>query len=195
LHISGQLQASGYIIRFFGGIVGSFLGALIYNKHSWGWGLPMWAIFLLNGLFPVLFMAPFLPQLVEVQGETPPTIAAQIESIWKLVQRRAVWQPCCFIYIYNVLLLSNPAWNSFLVEGLHFSNFDLGLLTLAGAVLSYFALVLYKQCLFNTSWRIVYLFATLVSFVFSVLQLLLIFQWNTKIGLGNRFFELFFAMG
>ena len=31
-----------------------------------------------------------------------------------LVQRKAVWKPCCFIYIYNVLLLSNPAWNSFL---------------------------------------------------------------------------------
>ena len=39
------------------------------------------------------------------------------------------------------------------VEGLHFSNFDLGLLTLAGAVLSYFALVLYKNYLFDTSWR------------------------------------------
>jgi hypothetical protein len=58
-----------------------------------------------------------------------------------LVQRKAVWRPCCFIYIYNVLLLSNPAWNSFLVVGLDFSNFDLGLLTLAGAVLSYGALV------------------------------------------------------
>ena len=33
-----------------------------------------------------------------------------------LVQRKAVWKPCCFIYIYNVLLLSNPAWNSFLGE-------------------------------------------------------------------------------
>ena len=36
-----------------------------------------------------------------------------------LVQRKAVWKPCCFIYIYNVLLLSNPAWNSFLGEECH----------------------------------------------------------------------------
>jgi hypothetical protein len=56
--------------------------------------------------------------------------------------------------------------------------------------------VLYKGYLFNTSWRKVYLFATLVSFVFSILQLLLIFQWNVKIGLGgNKAFELLFAMG
>ena len=100
--------------------------------------------------------------------------------------------PCCFIYIYNALLLSNPAWNSFLgtpwllffysataidilidththfnididayyaVVGLDFSNFDLGLLTLAGAILSYFALVLYKKYLFETSWRKVNKFA------------------------------------
>ena len=80
--------------------------------------------------------------------------------------------------------------------GLDFSNFDLGLLTLAGAVLSYGALVLYKQYLFNTSWRKVYLFATLVSFVFSILQLLLIFQWNVALGLGDsKAFELLFAMG
>ena len=35
-------------------------------------------------------------------------------AVRKLVQRKAVWMPCCFIYIYNALLLSNPAWNSFL---------------------------------------------------------------------------------
>ena len=137
----GTLQATGYIIRFFGGIIGALLGALVYNKSIWGWGFPIWAIFLLNGLIPFVTVAPFISCLVEVPSETPPSIRQQVKSIWQLVQRKAVWRPCCFIYIYNVLLLSNPAWNSFLVVGLDFSNFDLGLLTLAGAVLSYGALV------------------------------------------------------
>jgi len=119
----------------------------------------------------------------------------QLAAIWELVQRKAVWKPCCFIYIYNVLLLTNPAWNSFLVFGLGFSNFYLGLLTLAGAILSYFALVLYKRYLFHTSWRLVYLFATSVSFIFSLLQLVLVFQLNTEIGMGSQGGELVFAMG
>ena len=30
----GHLQATGYIIRFFGGILGALLGAIVYNKVS-----------------------------------------------------------------------------------------------------------------------------------------------------------------
>lgn len=34
----GTLQATGYIVRFIGGIMGACLGAILYNKDSWGWG-------------------------------------------------------------------------------------------------------------------------------------------------------------
>jgi MFS-type transporter involved in bile tolerance (Atg22 family) len=34
----GSLQATGYIIRFIGGIFGAIMGAILYNKDSWGWG-------------------------------------------------------------------------------------------------------------------------------------------------------------
>lgn len=34
----GTFQAQGYIIRFIGAIGGSVLGAVLYNKGSWGWG-------------------------------------------------------------------------------------------------------------------------------------------------------------
>jgi MFS family permease len=191
----GTLQATGYIIRFFGGIIGAAAGAVLYNESSWGWGLPMWAIFSINAAVPVIFILPFVYQLVEVKTENPPQLRVQMASIWALVQKKAVWRPCCFIYIYNVLLLQNPAWNSFLVAGLGFSNFDIGLLTLAGAILSYFALVVYKRYLFDVSWRLVYLFSTFISFVFTCLQLVLVFQLNTKIGMDSVGYELLFAMG
>ena len=35
----GLLRTEGYIIRSVGGIVGAILGAILYNKGSWGWGL------------------------------------------------------------------------------------------------------------------------------------------------------------
>jgi len=120
----------------------------------------------------------------------PPPL--QIRSIWELVQQKAVWKPCSFIYIYNVLLLTNPAWNSFLVAGLNFTNFDIGLLTLAGAVLSYIALVVYKRYLFDVSWRKVYLFTTGVSLFFSCLQLVLVLDSDS---LGGATTQLLFAMG
>lgn len=188
----GTLQATGYIIRFFGSIIGATLGAILYNKESFGWGCPIWGIFIINASIPLLFVFPFFSSLVEVELEQPPKLMAQIESIWELVQQKAVWKPCAFIYIYNVLLVTNPAWNSFLVAGLNFSNFDVGLLTLAGAVLSYVALVVYKRYLFDVSWRKVYLFSSGVGLLFACLQLLLVLE-NSK--LGGPAVQLLFAMG
>ena len=34
----GTLQATGYIVRFIGGIFGAVFGSVLYNKSSWGWG-------------------------------------------------------------------------------------------------------------------------------------------------------------
>ena len=190
----GTMQAIGYIIRFFGSIIGAACGAILYNKSDWGWGLPMWGIFSINSAIPFVFIFPFVFTLVEVKNEKPPKLSTQVRAIWALVQRKAVWQPCCFIYIYNVLLLTNPAWNSFLINGLEFSNFDIGLLTLFGTILSYFALITYKTYLFQTSWRLIYLFTTAIAFVFSCLQLVLVFGLNEKIGAGSIYYEILFAM-
>lgn len=191
----GVLQAMGYIIRFSGSIFGALLGAVLYNKSSWGWGFPIWAIFLINAAVPAACVIPFFYSLVEVAADVPANIRTQCASIWALVQRRAVWQPCTFIYLYNLLYLTNPAWNSFLVSGLGFSNFSLGLLTLAGAILSYLGIVIYKKYLFNTSWRHIYIGTTFVSAFFSCFQLILVLGWNKSIGMGTPAGELVFAIG
>lgn len=155
----------------------------------------MWGIFLVNGIFPLLCIAPFMYDLIEVKSEVPPKLSVQLNDMWAMVQKRAVWLPCTFIYIYNCLYLTNPAWNSFLVEGLEFSNFDIGILMIVGAVLSYVGILVYKHFLFQSSWRLVYVGTTIVSAIFSCFQLMLVLQINTRIGMGARGFELFFAMG
>lgn len=190
----GHLQAAGYITRFFGSIIGALLGAILYNKSSWGWGVPIYGIFFINGALPLFLISPFVYSLVEIKSAKPPSLRDQIESIWQLVQRRAVWQPCAFIYIYNIFFLNNPAWNSFLVDGLGFSNFEIGLLTLSAAILSYIALLIYRHCLFQTSWRYVYIGATTTAFLFSCLQLILVLGVNKTIGLGSQGGQLFLAL-
>jgi len=74
----GTLQATGYIIRFFGSIVGATLGAILYNTESFGWGVPIWGIFAINAAVPVLVVFPFFPTLVEVELEAPPQLSAQV---------------------------------------------------------------------------------------------------------------------
>ena len=77
----GTLQATGYIIRFFGSIVGATLGAILYNTESFGWGVPIWGIFTINAAVPVLLVFPFFPTLVEVELEAPPKLATQVRNM------------------------------------------------------------------------------------------------------------------
>ena len=152
-------------------------------------------IFIINGAIPLCIVLPFVYSFVELPATEMPQIGKQLMAIWQLVQLRAIWQPCAFIYIYNIFVLTNPAWNSFLVDGLDFSNFFLGLLTVGAAVLSYTALVIYKRYLFHVSWRYIYLGGTALSALFSILQLILVFQWNVHWGLSSPGWNLAFAMG
>lgn len=59
-------------------------------KAEWGWGLPMWAIFVLNGTVPLLFVAPFFASLVEVHSHSPPSIKTQVAAIWYVVRCETV---------------------------------------------------------------------------------------------------------
>lgn len=119
----------------------------------------------------------------------------QLKDMWDMVQLRAVWYPCSFIYLYNCLYLTNPAWNTFLVDGLNFSNFDIGLLGIVGAILSYMGIILYKKYLFNASWRHVYILSTMLSAFFSSMQLVLVLKLNQSMGMNAKGFELVLAMG
>lgn len=146
---------------------------------------------LINGVVPAVLIAPYFYDMVETKTEEPPAIREQLKSIWVLVQRKAVWMPCTFIFIYNMLFLTNPAWNSFLVNGLNFSEFELGLLTLTGCILSFFGVVVYKKYLFKVAWPKIYFFTAIVGFAFSGLQLILVLE-NTSLAPG---IQVFFAMG
>ena len=59
-----------------------FLSLLPLLQADWGWGLPMWAIFVVNGTVPLLFVSPFISCLVEVQADHPPSVCTQLRSIW-----------------------------------------------------------------------------------------------------------------
>lgn len=71
IHNKGTLQTSGYTSRAFGSVVGALLGAVLFNKDEWGWGLSINNLFLLSALLAVF---PLLP------------------SIWFLSEIRAVYE-------------------------------------------------------------------------------------------------------
>jgi MFS family permease len=169
--IRGSFQTSGYTIRAFGCLIGALMGSFLYNTDSWGWGLTIGQIFLLNAFIPLTGVLPSVYHLVELAPPKQlPTFFEQLESLWSTLQLRAVWQPMAFIYIYYLLQVPNSAWTNFLIVGLDFTNFQIGMLTVAGAGLYWAGMVIYKQLLFETGWRWIYIYTTVVGMVFSLGQ-------------------------
>lgn len=72
-------QATGYATRFTGSLVGSVLGTLVYNQDKWGWGLEISTILFLNGLFPIVFILPFVWSLRD--DPHPPAIGSKSAAL------------------------------------------------------------------------------------------------------------------
>jgi hypothetical protein len=90
----------------------------------------------------------------------------------------AVWIPMFFLYAYNVLYISNPAWTNFLYDGLDFSDFEVGLLYTLGSILGAVGLWAYDRYFFNHEWPWLYIWTTLTNGAFSFLQLCLLYKWT-----------------
>jgi len=187
----GSLQTSGYTIRAFGCLLGAIMGTLLYNTSSWGWGLTIAQLFALNALIPLFGVVPASWWLEELASKIPaPTLWQQFESIWKTLQLRAVWYPMIFIYTYGVFQIPNAAWTNFLVVGLGFTDFDLGILTICGAAIFWLGMIVYRTFFFETSWRTIYIVTGLIGAVFSVLQVILILRLNVAWGIPDLYFAL-----
>ena len=76
--------------------------------------------------------------------------------------------------------IPNAAWRSFLVEGLHFEPFHLGLIAIVGSLFSSCGLIAYKRYFMGTGWRKIYRVTTSLTCFFSIVQLLLITRVNKR---------------
>jgi len=105
----------------------------VYNVEQdavWHYGkLPIWLVFAINGLFVVPLMLPFIPYLVELSVDNEvKSFRLQCAELFKTVQIRAVWEPMTFIYFFNALQIANAARMSFLVDGIDFAAWQIGVL-------------------------------------------------------------------
>ncbi len=127
----------------------------------------------------------------EVDGDEEVSIAIQIEQIWQTVQLKAVWKPMAFVYLFNILQIPNVAWQSYLQKTLHFQPWVLGLSVLLGSIMTFVGILAYKFYFFKVTWRLIYIYSMLLTTFFSLLQIVLIFQWNkTYLHMSNYCFSL-----
>jgi len=187
----GTMQSKGYIIRFFGSVIGASIGAVVYNKEEWDWYLPINVIFLINAAFPAFFLIPLVPFLMEIETQCEPkNFWLQCKDLFHTAQLRSVWQPMTFVYVYNALQLTNPAWMNFLVEGLDFAAWEIGLVGVVGSVMAWFGIMVYKEFFFASNWRIVFFWCTTLASLIALCQLILVFGLNKEVGISDIFFSM-----
>jgi MFS family permease len=210
----GHLQSLVYAVRFGAAVLGAVLGGLVYNE--WSFSMTFAEIMCLAGVLPLVLLLPSLgfvkdmprPRLssvvvaaagegavasvVEEVGEVEghPPVSQQLRQIWDTVTLRVVFQPMAFVFVYNLFQVPNVSWNSFLQLTLGFTPVMLGALSFGGRLMTFVGILIYKRYFLGSSWRAVYVFSTVLLALLSVLQLLLIFQINTYLGISNFLFSL-----
>jgi len=191
-NISGNIQSIAYLVRFGATMLGTMGGTFLFNQASWGWGLDFhWFCFISTAL--LLLGLPWAWALDELKAQLRPAadpLRVQLGTLWQTVQQKAVWKPLLYIYFYNALQIPNAAWNSFLLKGLNFTSFELGMLGVIAAVMSFLALLVYRSFFFHMNFRVIYVICTVLNVLFSGLQLLLIYRVNTNMGIPDFWFSL-----
>jgi len=146
-------------------------------------------MFVLQAAVPIVCLGVFLWPLLEFSPTMAvPSFEDQLNEVWATLQLRAVWKPMIFVYMYDVLQIPNSAWSNFLVWGVGFNNKDLGYLTIASSVIGGLGYVVYRAFLFDASWRKVYVVSTLVAFVFTAMQVVLVLRLNATWGVPDVVF-------
>jgi hypothetical protein len=117
----------------------------------------------------------------------------QIEVLWHMLQLRATWQPLFFLAFFNAFALHNSAWGNYLKTAYHFDAFQYGSMSAIGASVTFLGIYVYRYCIMNTydhSWHQVYYFAGFIMCLFSILNILLVFNVNEAMGIPAFWFSI-----
>ncbi|KAJ8579057.1 hypothetical protein ON010_g151 [Phytophthora cinnamomi] len=165
------------------------------HGSEWGWGASMGQQFAFLAFIPMITVLPSLRYFYEPTEENGPMpLEEQVAGIWLMLQRRATWQPVCFLVLANALFVQNAAWGNFLKVAYDFSAFEYGALSGIGATVTFASIVVYRLHIlprYEAPWHDVYFVTGLVVAGFSLLNVLLVFQVNETFGIP----PFWFAMG
>ena len=180
----GNLQSTCYALRFFFLMIGVVVATYMYEV------IDVHVIFAFLALCPVALILLPWTWLHEERYAAVLPVREQLHSIWRTISSRSVFQPMAFVYLFNAVQFGNAAWNQFLYTVLEFSTAQLNSILVISEVLLFVGVVTYKQYMRGWSWRNVYWLVIGLNAIFSVLQIMLIYQTNRKLGVPDFWFAL-----
>lgn len=177
----GTLQSTCYTLRFFGMMVSAPVSTVLYVNVG-----PRVIVQLL--CFLPCLMFPLSILLEEEHNLLIRAIKDQCLEIWNTVCSRSVWEPMSFVYLFNLMQVTNAAWRQYLTSVQGFTASELNALLVASYVLLYIGTMVYKYFLLKASWRLVYKTCIIMAGLFSSLQICLIRGYT--FGISSFFFAL-----
>jgi folate/biopterin transporter len=176
--IHGAQAVGGIIAAYFGG----FLLAYLSDRH----------LFMLVSLFPatmclVAMWAPenkFEGDLATVRGD----MNRMFRDLYAAVMRPEISKPLAFVFLLNATPATGATWFYFYTNVLRFSSSFLGTINVVGAVCSLGGVLFFGSFLAKAPFRPILIWSTLISTVFGLSQLALVFGWNKAWGIPDGFF-------
>ena len=214
LKVEGSLQATCYLLRYSGAVVGSLLGTFAADPETFSFGMSISQVVFVSGLAGAapLFLSVFLKEtpsrlecrlLVEsrVVPASPFDVTTQpsqprhgkrlvdeLHAMADTLSQQAAYEPMLFIVVYNACQLTNSAWANYLMVDLGFKEADLGVIAVGGSMVTWLAIALYRRYMTHASWRDVYIYTTAFTLVLSLAQLLLVGGYNKRVGISDLMF-------
>lgn len=189
---AGQVQSEVYICRFISEMIGFWGGALLSNTNEWGFGLSMSELFRLLAILPLFTVIPCICVMEEPIITKVAPLRQQLAALWLMLQRRATWQPVCFLAFFNAFLVHNSAWGNYLKVAFDFDAFEYGAMSAIGASVTFAAIYMYRYHImerFENPWHHVYFVTGLVVALFSCLNVLLVWNVNEALGIPAFWFS------
>uniref|UniRef100_A0A7S0EYR4 Major facilitator superfamily (MFS) profile domain-containing protein n=1 Tax=Hanusia phi TaxID=3032 RepID=A0A7S0EYR4_9CRYP len=176
--VHGAQAIGGIIAAYFGG----FLLQYLADRH----------MFMLCAVFPltIIVVALISPE-VRFDGDLTAIrsdMAGKLKELWEAFQHPQIYKPVAFVFMLNATPATGATWFYFYTNVLHFSSTFLGTINVVGAICSLGGVLIFGNFLANTPFRPILIWSTIISTVFGLSQLALVFGWNREWGIPDAAF-------
>jgi folate/biopterin transporter len=166
--VHGAQAVGGIIAAYFGGFLLSYLA----DRH----------MFMLCCLFPLTFViVAFMIEEERFDGDVTAIrqdMAGKLLELWEAFKHPQIFKPVLFVFMLNATPATGATWFYFYTNTLHFSSSFMGTINVVGAICSLGGVVIFGKFLANTPFRPILIWSTIISTVFGLTQLILVFRWN-----------------
>jgi len=166
--VHGAQAVGGIIAAYFGGFLLSYLA----DRH----------MFMLCCFFPLtLVLVALIVDEERFDGDVTAIradMAGKLGELWEAFKHPQIYKPVAFVFMLNSTPATGATWFYFYTNTLHFSSSFMGTINVVGAVCSLGGVIIFGKFLASTPFRPILIWSTIISTLFGMTQLILVFRWN-----------------